>query len=82
MKLLVAVGLLLAAGVVLGGCARTPAAAPAPSPSPAAPSTTTTPAATPSVPPLAGTAGSDGLTIRYQDDDGRTRTLRVEDFRR
>jgi hypothetical protein len=27
-------------------------------------------------------AGSDGLTVRYQDRDGSVKTLRVEDFRR
>lgn len=90
MKLLAAVGLLLAAGVALGGCADTPAAAPAPSP--AAPASSapsagpvagpTTPGVVPPVPLQAGTAGSDGLTVRYQDADGQTRTLRVEEFHR
>jgi hypothetical protein len=85
MKFLAAVGLLLAAGVALSGCAETPTTAPEPSPSPAAPSSTAgpaSPAAPPSVQLRAGAAGSDGLTVRYQGPDGQTKTLRVEDFRR
>jgi hypothetical protein len=85
MKLLAAVGLLLAAGVALAGCAETPASAPPPSASPAAPSSTADPASPAAPPPVqlrAGTAGSDGLTVRYQGTDGQTETLRVEDFHR
>ena len=80
MKLLAAVGLLLAAGVALSGCADAlragPASTPSPTPSPA-PSGSATP-----LRPVAGTAGSDGFTVRYQGEDGRTETLRVEDFPR
>lgn len=80
MKLLAAVGLLLAAGVALSGCADALRADPASTPSPA-------PSPTPSGPtgplrPAAGTPGSDGFTVRYQGQDGRTETLRVEDFPR
>jgi hypothetical protein len=80
MKLLAAVGLLLAAGLALGGCAETPATVPAPTPTPT--SARPTPEPLPSARLQVGTAGSDGLTVRYQDHDGQTRTLRVEDFRR
>jgi hypothetical protein len=80
MKLLAAVGLLLAAGLALSGCADAAPAAPASTPSPSP-----SPTASSSVEPFrvaADTAGSDGFTVRYQGEDGRTKTLRVEDFRR
>ncbi len=36
--------------------------------------------ASPSGLPTAQTAGSDGLTVRYRDDAGAIKTVRVEDF--
>ena len=60
-------------------------------PSPAAPVPTTATSASPSAPagPVArdlevpdGTAGSDGLTVRYLADDGTVRTVGVQDFPR
>ena len=67
----------LAAG--LAGCGE-------PTPAPAAPpasrrrrSDVTAPAG---VPTVAGSTGSDGLTVRYLGDDGSVKTVRVEDFPR
>ena len=82
MKLLGAAGLLLSATLALGGCTEPPATAPTPAPPASAPATTS-PA--PTRHPLAldaGSAGSDGLTVRYRGADGGIETLPVEDFRR
>lgn len=83
MKLMVLAGLALAAAVVAAGCSR-PLTTPAPTGTPS--SATSTPSATPT-PPTAvdgtiGTAGSDGLTVRYRDPEGGLKSVRVEDFRR
>lgn len=77
---LVRLGLPAVAVLVAGlaGCGE-----PAPAPGPAAAATSPAPAATPAATDLgtvAGTAGSDGLTVRYLGDDGSLRSVRVEDF--
>ena len=84
MELLRTAGALLLVGLAATACTAggEPAAAPTPAPSASAspePSTTPSPQGRPVV---TGSAGSDGLTVRYQDRDGTTKTLRVEDFRR
>ena len=73
--------------VALGGCgdpaAPTPAAPPtsAPAPSTSAPSApASSPAPSARALPRAVDAGSDGLTVRYLGEDGRVRTVPVEDF--
>ena len=84
MKLLGAAGLLLTAMLALGGCAEPPVPGAAPTPSATA-SAPATPGPAPTREPLAldaGSAGSDGLTVRYRDADGGLKTLPVEDFRR
>jgi hypothetical protein len=63
----------------LAGCGE-PAAAPVAPPASPAP---TLPSGTPTgVPTVAGSTGSDGLTVRYLGDDGDVKTVRVEDFPR
>ena len=62
----------LAAG--LAGCGE-------PTPAPSAPSASSSPTTAPAgVPAVAGSTGSDGLTVRYLGDDGSVKTVRVEDF--
>ena len=82
MKYVVLAGLALAVAVVAVGCSN-PSAAPEPTGTPAA---AATPTARPSAPTTLdgsiGSAGSDGLTVRYRDPHGRLKTVRVEDFRR
>ncbi|MGI3779339.1 MAG: hypothetical protein ACRYG2_01045, partial [Janthinobacterium lividum] len=65
-------------GLALAGCGDP--AAPSPS-SPPASSAPTNPAAD-EVAASSGTAGSDGLTVRYLADDGTVKTVGVEDFPR
>jgi len=60
-------------GFGLGGCDRSEPASPPPAPTPA-PSTG-------SVAPVSP-VGSEGLTVRYLDADGKIRTLDVENFPR
>lgn len=64
--------------VMAGAAACTPAdkSAPPPDPTPGAGSASPTPL------PTARAAGSDGLTVRYRDDAGALKSLRVEDFPR
>jgi ABC-type glycerol-3-phosphate transport system substrate-binding protein len=86
MKLLRTAGVLLLAGLAATACSAggEQADAPVPAPTPSA-STSATPTPTPTSGGrvvVTGSAGSDGLTVRYQDRDGSVKTLRVEDFRR
>lgn len=91
MKLMVLAGLALAAAVVAAGCSR-PVTSPTPTATPSSAAATPRPAATPTAPPspttsagldgTIGTAGSDGLTVRYRDPEGGLKSVRVEDFRR
>jgi hypothetical protein len=84
MRLLRVAGTLLAVGVVVAGCGDKAASSPAPSGTSTS-SATRTPTASPTAAPLAPQAvgaGSDGLTVRYTDGAGSTKTLRVEDFPR
>ena len=60
--------------LALAGCGD-PAA-----PAPSAPATP--PPASSTLGPATGSAGSDGLTVRYLGDDGDVKTVRVEDFPR
>lgn len=71
MRLLRTAAVVLAAGLGVTGCGT--AAEPSPSP---------TPTPTPSVELPTEGAGSDGLTVRYRDEAGGLKTLRVEDFPR
>lgn len=67
-------------GLALAGCGEPVAPAPsAPTSSPAS-----TPTSTTSGPlaPTAGSAGGDGLTVRYLADDGTVKSVGVEDFPR
>jgi uncharacterized lipoprotein YbaY len=92
MKLLRTAGVLLLAGLATAACGGAePSAAPEPTPASTAPTVDPAPTSTPTagsgtsgrrVTLPAGAAGSDGLTVRHLDADGRTRTLRVEDFPR
>ena len=89
MKLLRTAGALVLAGLAAACTAGgEPAAGPAPTPAPSTSSSiepSTAPIPTPAPdgrPVVTGGLGSDGLTVRYQDRDGSTKTLRVEDFRR
>jgi hypothetical protein len=68
--------------LALGGCGEPAASAgPAPArPAPSAPSVP--PAPTSTALPTTGSAGSDGLTVRYLSADGRIATVSVEDFPR
>lgn len=79
MKLLVLAGLALAVAVVAAGCSN-PSSAPGPTGTPSS----TAPSPRPSDAPAAvvGSAGSDGLTVRYRDPEGGLKTVRVEDFHR
>lgn len=63
----------------LAGCGEP---APAPAAPPASPSAATPSGSSAGVPTVAGSTGSDGLTVRYLGDDGDLETVRVEDFRR
>ena len=87
---MVLAGIVLAVGVVAAGGGE-PAPAPAKAPAPAATPTPSTAPKAPAGRPSgldgsgltgAGTAGSDGLTVRYRDPDGGLKTVRVEDFPR
>ena len=87
---MVLAGIVLAVGVVAAGCgeptsgagaAPAPAATPTPSTAPKAP-TGRSSSLDGSGLTGAGTAGSDGLTVRYRDPDGGLKTVRVEDFPR
>jgi len=76
------VGALLAVGLAVAGCGDKAASSPAPARTPAVTTSgTPSPGATPITPQAVG-AGSDGLTVRYTDGDGRLKTLPVEDFPR
>jgi hypothetical protein len=77
-------GALLAVGVMVAGCGDQAASSPAPARTPTAAATGTPATGRPPIPiaPQALSAGSGGLTVRYIDGDGSTKTLRVEDFRR
>ena len=81
MKLVVLAGLALAVAVVAAGCSN-PSSAPAPTGTPAAAAPTPRPSAPTKLDGAIGSAGSDGLTVRYRDPDGGLKTVRVEDFRR
>ena len=87
MELPRAAGALLLAGLVglaVTACTAVGEQATAPTPAPSS-APTATPTAAPAPdgrPVVTGGLGSDGLTVRYQDRDGSTKTLRVEDFRR
>jgi hypothetical protein len=52
-------------------------------PTPVSPSAPPSPSSSSSrlVPPVTGTTGSDGLTVRHLDADGTVRSVPVEDFR-
>jgi hypothetical protein len=85
MKLLRTAGALLLAGVAATACPAGDERAPVPEPTPDASTSPEAPSATPPAdrrPVVTGGLGTDGLTVRYQDRDGSTKTLRVEDFRR
>ena len=62
----------LVAAAALAGCADDPAPE---SPPP-------TPSASPSARPTAVPMGSEGLNLRYLDEDGEIKTLEVKDFPR
>ncbi|GAA1834650.1 hypothetical protein ACFFOM_09950 [Microlunatus capsulatus] len=91
MTLLRTAGALLLAGLAATACTAGGEPVSAPTPAPAS----STPAADPSAPAgpsaspvpearpvVRGGGGPDGLTVRYQDRNGSTKTLRVEDFPR
>jgi hypothetical protein len=84
MRLLRVAAALLVVGLAVAGCGDPPSSSPAPAATPTStPTGTLTPsAAATAVAPQALRAGSDGLTVRYTDGDGSTKTLRVEDFPR
>ena len=84
MKLLRTAGAVLLAGLAATACSAggEPADAPVPAPTPSTSATPTPTAAPGGRIVVTGSAGSDGLTVRYQDRDGSVKTLRVEDFRR
>ncbi len=71
-QVLVRLGLFAVAVLALAGCGGP--VTPVPSTPPSSPAS--------EVPPTVGTAGSDGLTVRYLSGDGTVKTLRVEDFPR
>lgn len=77
MRLLATGAVLLAVLAAGAGCGTSEESAPSPTPTASASSPTPTAAL-----PIAKTGGSDGLTVRYRDDDGTLRTVRVEDFPR
>jgi hypothetical protein len=86
-ELLRTAGALLLAGLAATACTAgdEPSADPTPAPGPstsASPAPMATPSPVDGRPVVTGGAGPDGLTVRYQDRDGSTKTLRVEDFRR
>jgi ABC-type glycerol-3-phosphate transport system substrate-binding protein len=80
MRLLASGAALLAVLAGTAGCSASeePAASPAPTPSASSPAPTSVPTKEWTL----GSAGSDGLTVRYRDDDGDLKTVRVEDFPR
>jgi len=61
---------------VLAGCADEPEPTSTPTASPTAPRRATVPALD------RGSAGSEGLDIRYLDSDGKIKTLKAKDFPR
>jgi hypothetical protein len=87
MRLLRVAGVLLAMGLAVAGCGDKAVSSPVAVTPTWTPTSTTTgtrtaePARTPIDPQAVG-GGSDGLTVRYADGDGRVKTLRVEDFPR
>lgn len=62
----------LAAAAALVGCADKSAT----------PEVPPTPSSSPSALPTPVPLGAEGMDVRYLDEDGQTRTLRVEDFPR
>jgi hypothetical protein len=84
MRLFATGAVLLAVLAAGAGCATSEESAPSPTPTPPA-SSPSSPAPTEVLPTstlATGTAGSDGLTVRYRDHDGSLKTVRVEDFPR
>lgn len=82
MKLMVLAGLALAVAVVAVGCSNS-SSAPVPTGTPSSAAPPPRPSGAPTtVVGSVGSAGSDGLTVRYRDPKGGLKTVRVEDFRR